>query len=78
MKEWSEKEIKDGYFPPRTKEKQILKCSPKQEEILADISKFGNKWRVSRKHNYGIYIRLKNVNIEYVENNPPFLIIDTI
>ncbi|WP_157047281.1 hypothetical protein [Alkaliphilus metalliredigens] len=75
---WSEKAMKKGDFPLRSKEKQILKCAPGQEEIIIDMTGFEKKWRLKERDNYGIYIRLKNKDIKYIKSNPTFLIIDTI
>lgn len=75
---WNEKGIKVGNFPTCSTVKQILKCAPMQRELVVDITPFGKKWILSRKYNHGIYIELEKKNIKYLENNPPFLIVDTV
>lgn len=75
---WNEKGIEKGIFPTCSTIKQVLKCSPRQRELVVDITPLGKKWILSRKYNHGIYIELEKKNIKYLENNPPFLIVDTV
>jgi hypothetical protein len=75
---WSEKSMKKGSFPPRSNMLQLLKCSPGQDELIINVTDFRKKWRLKKKQNYGIHVRLKDKQIKYLEDNPPYLVIDTI
>jgi len=76
--DWSPKDINKGDFPSRSKVKKILKGLPNKTELRIDVTEFKKKWRNDKKLNFGIYIKMKNKDIKYIENNPPYLIIDTI
>ena len=75
---WNENGIKIGRFPTLSKIRRVLKCYPRQKELVANITLLGKKWYTKHAYNYGIFIKVENKNIKYLENDPPFLIIDTI
>ncbi|SCY57674.1 hypothetical protein [Alkaliphilus peptidifermentans] len=75
---WSEKMMKKGIFPPRSKLLKQMKCNGRQDNLIIDVTIFRSKWRLKKKLNHGIYVKLKDTNIKYLEENPPYLIIDTI
>jgi hypothetical protein len=75
---WSEESMGKGVFPPRSKDFQILNCSPGQVELIIDVTAYKKKWRLNKKHNHGIYVKFINKNIISIKNKPPYLVIDTI
>ncbi len=76
--DWNEKSIKNGIFPPCTNTR-YLPCYPGQDELIIDITAFNLKWRFKNKENYGIYLKLKTGEaVHFPEDNPPYLIVDTI
>lgn len=77
---WSEAGIRRGKIPTRSKRvHQKIFCIPGQAEILIDIQAFQHKWRHESRKNHGIYFFLKSNNaIEFTEERPPFLVVDTI
>jgi len=75
---WSEKSMKKGSFPSRSNLLQLINCPSKQDELIINVTNFREKWRLKRKYNHGIYVKVKNKNIKYLEANPPYLVIDTI
>jgi len=75
---WSEKEIKVGKLPTLSKAKRILRTHPKQKELVVNMTLAGKRWYSNYKTNHGIFVKIEKKNIEYLENDPPFLIINTI
>jgi|GEM_PF-2472325 len=74
---WTERGIEKGQIPKFTKAKKVLKTKPKQKELVINVSGFMIKWN-SKQNNHGIFIKLENKSTKYLEENPPFLIVDTI
>ncbi|KAB3537315.1 hypothetical protein F8154_03220 [Alkaliphilus pronyensis] len=76
--DWSPKKIRDGINPNKSKVLIGLQQQLKENELIIDTTLFKDKWRLSNKNNYGIYVRITNDNLSYLINNPPYLVIDTI
>ncbi|MCC5912511.1 MAG: DNRLRE domain-containing protein [Clostridiaceae bacterium] len=75
---WSENGVKVGKVPTLSKTKKIVRLYPKQKELVINMTLAGKKWYSNYKTNHGIFVRVEKTDINYLKDNPPFLIIDTI
>lgn len=75
---WSEETIKLVGIPKERRVVQIVKSIPQQRELIINVTAFHKKWRVKKDNNYGVLVSIKNLDLGYLENKPPFLVVDTI
>ncbi len=75
---WSEKGLQKGEIPSFSNMKKILRPSPKQRELVINVTPNVKKWYTKGTHNHGIVIKIDKQSSKYLESNPPFLILDTI
>lgn len=75
---WNENGLKTGKIPTLSKAKKILRPNPRKKELVVNMTLVGKQWYSNHKMNHGIFVKIEKKNMKYLENNPPFLIIDTI
>lgn len=76
---WSEKDLDKGNFPAVTLVIFEGKVPIGQSELSIDLSLFKDKWAKDRRKNNGILIQYKKIRDEnFVRENPPYLIVDTL
>lgn len=75
---WSKKSIKKGNLPPRSPSIYSFFSAPQEKLLEINVTYFREKWRLKVDENYGIYIRLKNRQLQYLEDDPPYLVLNTI
>lgn len=74
---WAAKKIRAGYLPRCSKQLKSIPVSGNADELIFDVTMFNKIWRLRKKKNYGICVRIKNRVLTKTKINP-YLIAFTI